>query len=150
MCRKPQNDRKITLEVSLAKARSWYASTNLELKALALEVYSVDELTKLSVFDCVAQTNTKVLLSISEYASCIENINIVANYLNKGWKKKDGDVGYFWRYEKEKGWVMMHHTTYTYPGITYYKTDKIAQKAKKSCTYEYDYIIFNSPNICVE
>lgn len=74
--------------------------------------------------------------SMTEQLSSLASLQIVANYLNKGWIKTEGNTGYFLgkgsslsgKTETDIKGVVMHQNV-KYPGIVYFRT--VAQKAVK-------------------
>lgn len=98
-----------TLEVSLLKAREWYNSTNCELKALALKVYSKEELEEKEViYEDIAEQLQKdeallVFPIMTPYKSfnkivAMTKLLQIAEYFNNGWVKKVGEAGYYIRF----------------------------------------------------
>lgn len=76
--------------------------------------------------------------SMTEQLSSLASLQIVANYLNKGWIKTEGNTGYFLgkgsslsgKTETDiKGVYVAMHQNVKYPGVVYFRT--VAQKAVK-------------------
>lgn len=73
---------------------------------------------------------------MTEQLSSLASLQIVANYLNKGWIKTEGNTGYFLgkgsslsgKTETDIKGVAMHQNV-KYPGVVYFRT--VAQKAVK-------------------
>lgn len=133
---------KAYLEVTLEQAREWYESGNEDLKKLALTAFSEEML--IPSFKEIVESeedygfwNTLVCPpSMTEQLSSLASLQIVANYLNKGWIKTEGNTGYFLgkgsslsgKTETDIKGVAMHQNV-KYPGVVYFRT--VAQKAVK-------------------
>lgn len=137
---------KAYLEVTLEQAREWYESGNEDLKKLALTAFSEEML--IPSFKEIVESeedysfwNTLVCPpSMTEQLSSLASLQIVANYLNKGWIKTEGNTGYFLgkgsslsgKTETDiKGVYVVMHQNVKYPGIVYFRTVADAQKAVK-------------------
>lgn len=76
--------------------------------------------------------------SMTEQLSSLASLQIVANYLNKGWIKTEGNTGYFLgrgsslsgKTETDIKGVVMHQNV-KYPGVVYFRTVADVQKAVK-------------------
>ena len=140
---------KAYLEVTLEQAREWYESGNEDLKKLALTAFSEEML--IPSFKEIVESeedygfwNTLVCPpSMTEQLSSLASLQIVANYLNKGWIKTEGNTGYFLgrgsslsgKTETDiKGVYVVMHQNVKYPGIVYFRTVADAQKAVKPVT----------------
>ena len=112
------------LTLSLETAKRYWKSGNKDLMEIATILYSKQELEKLTIEDIVdnVHNNYPELYDVMESTNYIY---IVAEYFNKGWHKKDNEIGYFYTFDVSKGmFVLREHNTVTYPGIVYYK-DKV-------------------------
>lgn len=90
---------KACLEVTLEQAREWYESGNEDLKKLALTAFS-EEMLIPSFKEIVESEEDYGFWNIlvcppSMTLSSLASLQIVANYLNKGWSKTEGNTGYF-------------------------------------------------------
>lgn len=133
---------KAYLEVTLEQAREWYESGNEDLKKLALTAFS-EEMLIPSFKEIVESTKdywTIVALpsGISEQFGSLASLQIVANYLNNGWSKTEGNTGYFLgkgsslsgKTETDiKGVYVVMHQSVKYPGVVYFRTAADVQKA---------------------
>lgn len=130
---------KAYLEVTLEQAREWYESGNEDLKKLALTAFSEEML--IPSFKEIVESeedygfwNTLVCPpSMTEQLSSLASLQIVANYLNKGWIKTECNIGYFLgKTETDiKGVYVAMHQNVKYPGVVYFRTVADAQKAVK-------------------
>ena len=134
---------KACLEVTLEQAREWYESDNEELKKLALAVFDKEML--IPSFEEILESERGcdvvfIPLGISEQTKSITCLQIVANYLNKGWNKTESNTGYFLgrgsslsnRTETDiKGLYVGMHKSVKYLGVVYFRTEADAQKAVK-------------------
>lgn len=137
---------KACLEVTLEQAREWYESGNEDLKKLALTAFSEEML--IPSFKEIVESEEdygfwNILVcppSMAEQLSSLSSLQIVANYLNKGWIKTEGNTGYFLgkgsslsgKTETDiKGVYVAMHQNVKYPGIVYFRTVADAQKAVK-------------------
>lgn len=121
-------DRSITLTIDAA--REYYFSGNDHLKFFALKFYTEKEIlsiTKNYIFDkYIGDIENNVIDQINNY----HKLQIIAKYLNNGWKKTDNTSGYFWFYDyTDKKWKLTSHISVTYHGIIYYKNKQLAEKA---------------------
>lgn len=137
---------KAYLEVTLEQAREWYESGNEDLKKLALTAFSEEML--IPSFKEIVESeedygfwNTLVCPpSMTEQLNSLASLQIVANYLNKGWIKTEGNTGYFLgrgsslsgKTETDiKGVYIVMHQNVKYPGVVYFRTVADVQKAVK-------------------
>lgn len=132
---------KAYLEVTLEQAREWYESGNEDLKKLALTAFSEEML--IPSFKEIVESeedygfwNTLVCPpSMTEQLSSLASLQIVANYLNKGWIKTEGNTGYFLGKgsslsgKTETDIKGVYVAMLKYPGVVYFRT--VAQKAVK-------------------
>lgn len=134
---------KVCLEVTLEQAREWYESGNEDLKKLALTAFSEEVLVPSLGEILESEKDWDVLflpLGASEQTKSIICLQTVANYLNKGWSKTEGNTGYFLgkgsslsgKTETDiKGVYVAMHQNVKYPGVVYFRTVADAQKAVK-------------------
>lgn len=133
---------KAYLEVTLEQAREW--SGNEDLKKLALTAFS-EEMLILSFKEIVESEEdygfwNTLVCRMTEQLSSLASLQIVANYLNKGWIKTEGNTGYFLgrgsslsgKTETDiKGVYVVMHQNVKYPGVVYFRTVADVQKAVK-------------------
>lgn len=128
---------KACLEVTLEQAREWYESDNEGLKNLALAIFGEEMM--IPSFLEVVQSEKLTISELDQLAS-LACLQLTANYLNKGWSKTEGNIGYFLgtgsslsgKVETDiKGVYIATHQNVKYPGIVYFKTVEDVQKAVK-------------------
>ena len=113
-------------------AKKWYKSDDNTLKTLALNVYTKEELTELTLDEILYEIDEIKYDEKINQSNAYLNISIIADYFNNYWKKEDNIIGYFWSYnENINKWEIREHNTVTYTGIIYYKTKDAANKAFK-------------------
>jgi hypothetical protein len=148
-----------TIRISIDTAREWYKIGNDSLRKIALQAFTKEELEQVSIKEIVnhllekpigynlTETQQIQLESIkrrNDYnrISSPKLLRILATYFNgEFWKKKEGDVGYFF-YKKEPGfmttcgnnildkqWCISSHTSVCYPTLVYFKKEKDCKKA---------------------
>lgn len=125
-------ERELKLILSLEMAKKWYKSNDKELQILALNVYTKEELTELTLED-IQNNIDELRFSLNcKQSNAYLNISIIADYFNNYWRKEDNVIGYFWNYNKNTDkWELREHNTVTYTGIIYYRTKEAANKAFK-------------------
>ena len=125
-------ERELKLILSLEMAKKWYKSDDNTLKTLALNVYTKEELTELTLDEIIYEIDEIRYNERINQSNAYLNISIIADYFNNYWRKEDNVIGYFWSYnENTNKWKLREHNTITYTGIIYYRTKEIANKAFK-------------------
>lgn len=132
---------KRNIKVTLEQAIEWYNSGNETLRTLALTVFTEEELTlnlnyiKKSVIhvECTIE-----LPCSSKRYKALADLEMIAAYFNKDWKKTPSNTGYFLaQFNTEslndiiKGVKIVAHNTVMYPGIVYFKEKEDLIKAVK-------------------
>lgn len=142
------NMEKRNIKVTLEQAIEWYNSGNETLRTLALTVFTEEELTlnlnyiKKSVIhiECTIE-----LPCSSQKYKALADLEMIAAYFNKDWKKTPSNTGYFLgqsnlgfsnnpRANVIKGLGnigIVEHNTVMYPGIVYFKEKEDLIKAVK-------------------
>lgn len=118
-------DTTITLDI----ARKMYNSNDEDLKNLALSLYSELKLKGIPTFlEIMVNIDTKDVEYVAEKMINIDNIFLVAKYLNKDWTPKTGEVKYFWVSINGVMSLQKHVNAY-YPYIPYFRTPELAEIA---------------------
>lgn len=81
-------ERELKLILSLNMAKKWYKSNDIELKTIALSVYTKEELTTITMDDVIDSMDDKSYQSFHDKTTAYLNILIVAKYFNNNWNKK--------------------------------------------------------------
>lgn len=139
------------LKVTLEQAIEWYNSGNETLRTLALTAYTKEELTfnldyiKKQVIHI--ECTIDIPCSSKKYKALVD-LEMIATYFNKDWKKTPSNTGYFLgqsnlkfsnnsRADMIKGLEslrnigIIEHNTVMYPGIVYFKEKEDLIKAIK-------------------
>lgn len=96
------------ISLSFDKAKQWYKGTDETLKVLALQAYTVQELNPSVVqeaLDYIGKTSYTTLTincldsNFLDRLEATARLHDIAEYLNKGWKKEEGNTGYFISYD---------------------------------------------------
>lgn len=124
-------------KLSLKEAREYYYGDNNTKKELALMLFSEEELANIDFDDILCSINENDRDYCNDYIVKFRKILAVAEYFNKSWAKTHYNEGYYWDYNPEYGWRIKMHKTVKYPGIIYYKNEKIAKQAFNICKKEY-------------
>lgn len=118
-------DNIITLDI----ARKMYNSNDKDLKNLALSLYSEFKLKGIpTLLEIMVNIDTKDVESVANKMSNIDNIFLVAKYLNKNWTPKAGEIKYFWVNINGIMSLQKHVNAY-YPYIPYFRTPELAEIA---------------------
>ena len=145
-----------TVKISYNKAKEWYNSNNSSLKEIALQAFTEEELEQIDLKELIdllldyryelTATQRIQLESLKNRkditkVSAPKLLRILAIYFNTGWKKKEGEEGYFF-YKKENGfmnicsphvvdkyWCISSHTSVCYPTLVYFKREKDCKEA---------------------
>lgn len=125
------------MSLTLKQAKEWYNGDNEALKELALSVFTEEELKISYAFilnNIVAHIHSApVGLGLKSKVNAFIRLCNMAEYFNKGWKKVDGESGYFIskltrpRYEPVIG--VQEHKLSTQVGLVYFKNRKDAEQA---------------------
>lgn len=125
-------ERELKLILSLEMAKKWYKSDDNTLKTLALNVYTKEELTELTLEEIISEIDETRYSDRINQSIAYLNISIIADYFNNYWRKENNVIGYFWNYnDNTDRWELREHNTVTYTGIIYYRTKDAANKAFK-------------------
>ena len=117
------------LTLSLKAAKRYYKSGNTDLIDIATMLFSKQELEELTIEEIVDNVHNNYPELFNVMGS-MNYIYIVAEHFNKGWHKKDNEIGYFYTFDESKSmFVLREHNTVTYPGIVYYKDRVTANQA---------------------
>lgn len=125
------------ISISLGQARAWHKGSNETLKVLALQAYTEEELTPSVVKEAlsyIAKTSYTVLPINCLNPRHLDTLQAtaklmdIADYLNKGWKKEEGNTGYFitasskanTAYQDNKGFTVVKHEYVKYP-LVYFR-----------------------------
>lgn len=120
-----KKDTTITLNI----ARKMYNSNDKDLKNLALSLYSINELKNIpTLLEIMVNIDTRDVESVAKKMTNIDNIFVVAKYLNKDWTPKVGEVKYFWANINGVMSLQKHVSAY-YPYIPYFRTPELAETA---------------------
>ena len=123
-------ERELKLILSLEMAKKWFKSDDKTLQTLALNVYTKEELTELTLDEILYEIDEIRYNERINESNAYLNISIIADYFNNYWKKEDNVIGYFWSYNNIiDEWELKEHYAITYTGIIYYRTKEIANKA---------------------
>ena len=139
-------EEKRSVSISLEEAREWYKSGNNALKAIALKVYSKNELAGYEYMK--SQVNTQPSGCSIPYSErgkwdTLHKLAIVAKYYNGSWEMKAGKTGYFigkssmggsavvQQVNLTDGIAIYEHRTVQYAGIVYFKNAQDAKEAAK-------------------
>ena len=145
-----------TIKISYNKAKEWYNSNNSSLKEIALQAFTKEELELIDLKELI-----KLLLSYKYVLTETQKIQlesllnrkditkisapkllrILAFYFNVGWKKKEGEEGFFF-YKKDEGfkntyspkvmdkyWIIASHSSVCYPTLVYFKRERDCKEA---------------------
>lgn len=131
------------ISVSLDQAKSWYKGNDSTLKTLALQAYSTDELNPSIIVEAMQANISRTWLSIPcrnpRFLDTLKNLaqlKDIADYLNKGWKKEQGNTGYFIYADSrprggdiqllhKSGFTVVKHESVMYP-LIYFRNAKDA------------------------
>ena len=144
------------ISISFEKAREWYKSNNSSLKEIALQAFTKEELEQIDLkeiidllldYRCELTATQRIQLESLKNRKDITKVSapkllrILAVYFNVGWKKKEGEEGYFF-YKKDDGftniyspkvmdkyWCISSHTSVCYPTLVYFKREKDCKEA---------------------
>ena len=131
-------EKELKIILSLTMAKKWYESGDAELKTLALSVYTKEELEEVTFDEIFDSIGKDAYIEYAKRGNAYRNLLIAADYLNKGWTKKDDEIGYYWSYNYNTNeWILRNHTSVTYTNIVYYKDEAIANKAFTLMKEEY-------------
>ena len=131
-------EKELKIILSLEMAKKWYNSEDTELKTLALTVYTREELETTTFDEIFDSVGPEAYIEYAKRGTAYRNLLMTADYLNKGWTKQDGEIGYFWSYNNNLNeWILREHNTVTYCNIIYYKTKTIANTAFALMEEEY-------------
>lgn len=109
--------------ITIQEARKLYIQGG-EFRDIALRFYKEKELTAML---------SPITPQQAERLQAMESLQVLANYYNDGWEKKQGVNGYFCNYNSENDkWEVLCHCKVTYPGIIYFKEKQDAQNALRS------------------
>jgi len=142
--------------ISFEKAKEWYNSNNSSLKEIALQAFTKEELEQIDLkeiidllldYRCELTATQRIQLESLKNRKNITKVSapkllrILAVYFNVGWKKKEGEEGFFF-YKKEDGfmntynpkvmdkyWCISSHTSVCYPTLVYFKREKDCKEA---------------------
>lgn len=142
--------------ISFEKAKEWYKSNNSSLKEIALQAFTKEELELIDLkeiidllldYRCELTATQRIQLESLKNRKDITKISapkllrILAVYFNVGWKKKEGEEGFFF-YKKDSGfanvyspkvidkyWCISSHTSVCYPTLVYFKREKDCKEA---------------------
>ena len=142
--------------ISFKKAKEWYNSDNSSLKEIALQAFNREELEQIDlkeIIDLLLDYRFELTTTQRTQLESLKNrkditkvsapklLRILAIYFNVGWKKKEGEEGYFF-YKKEGGftntyspkvmdkyWCISSHTSVSYPTLVYFKREKDCKEA---------------------
>lgn len=130
----------ITLDI----ARKMYNSNDKDLKDLALSLYSELKLKGIpTLSEIMVNIDTKDVVSVAEKMINIDNIFLVAKYLNKNWTPKAGEVKYFWVSINGIMSLQKHVNAY-YPYIPYFQTPELAEIALHIVPQEFHNLLENN------
>lgn len=129
------------ISLSFDKAKQWYKGTDETLKVLALQAYTEEELDPSIVYEAILSISTKPTICKIECQSSrfiqtlleLAQLRGIAEYLNKGWKKTEGNTGYFITASSKantmnhgnKGFTVVKHESVRYP-LVYFRNEKDA------------------------
>lgn len=136
---------KRNISITLEQAREWYKSGNATLRKLALAAFTEEELEAYSYEQIMQNISCSTTCSCLTYPALEESavhalnkLRNVAYFLNEGWKRRITDQGFFitpntqleYSIEGKKyGWAILKHVTVEYPGVIYFKSKEIAERA---------------------
>lgn len=132
------------MSITLKQAMEWYNSDNISLRALALKVYTRQELE----FNYALLESKTILSSIGinipagedKKFQTLAKLAVIAKYFNKDWVKTPNNTGYFiGKYLTGKGPIIecyrdvgvYKHGSILYTGIIYFRNPEDAIKAIK-------------------
>lgn len=133
------------ISLSFDKAKQWYEGTDETLKLLALQAYTAQELNFSVVqgaLDYIRKTSYTTLTincldsNFLDKLEATARLHDIAEYLNKGWKKEEGNTGYFISYDRraivtggikweKRYFKVIKHDSVKYP-LVYFKNAKDA------------------------
>jgi len=145
------------ISLSFDKAKQWYQGSDETLKVLALQAYTKEELVPSIVYEAILSisgvkpTTCKIDCQSSRFIQTLvelAQLRDIAEYLNKGWKKEEGNTGYFIYYDSrpittgDTNWDKRHfrvgkHDSVKYP-LVYFRNSKDAWEVIKY--FEKDYL----------
>ena len=132
-------EKELKIVLSLGMAKKWYKSEDAELKTLALSVYTKEELEEITFDEIFDSVGKEAYTEYAKRGNAYRNLLITADYVNKGWTKRDDEVGYYWSYDyNTNDWILRNHNSVTYTNIIYYKTKQIAYTAFTLMKEEYE------------
>lgn len=136
---------KRNISITLEQAREWYKSGNATLRKLALAAFTEEELEAYSYEQIMQNISCSTTCSCLTYPALEESavhalnkLRNVAYFLNEGWKRRITDPGFFitpntqleYSIEGKKyGWAILKHVNVKYPGVIYFKSKEIAERA---------------------
>lgn len=145
------NMEKRNIKVTLEQAIEWYNSGNETLRTLALTVFTEEELTL--NFNYIKKSIIHIECTIelpcsSKKYKALADLEMIAAYFNRDWKKTPSNTGYFLGQsnlkfsnnsradmikglESLKNIGIVEHNTVMYPGIVYFKEKGDLVKAVK-------------------
>jgi hypothetical protein len=130
------------ISLSFDKAKQWYKGTDETLKVLALQAYTKEELAPSIVYEAILNisrvkpTTCKIDCQSSRFIQTLRELaqlRDIAEYLNKGWKKTEGNTGYFITASSKantmnrgnKGFTVVKHESVCYP-LVYFRNEEDA------------------------
>lgn len=119
--------------INYEEARTWYKSSNMTLRTLALKAFTAQEL-EMS-YKQIINNSDKNIYCVEIIAGNFKNIyrNIVltnlATALNKGWKKDATNTGYSIDIDQSGNYIIKTHILEKYLGIIYFKDIDTANTA---------------------
>ena len=142
------NMEKRNIKVTLEQAIEWYNSGNETLRRLALTVFTEEELTL--NFNYIKKSLIHIECTIelpcgSKKYKALADLEMIAAYFNRDWKKTTSNTGYFLG-RSNLGFSnnpkditinglnhigIVEHNTVMYPGIVYFKEEEDLIKAVK-------------------
>lgn len=132
-------EKELRIVLSLEMAKKWYKSEDTELKTLALTVYSKEELETTTFNEIFDSVGKEAYTEYVKRGNAYRNVLMTADYLNKGWTKRDNEIGYYWSYDYDSNeWILRNHNSVSYTNIIYYKTKEIANTALALMEEEYN------------
>lgn len=130
------------ISIGLDQARSWYKGNDSTLKTLAMQAFTEQELNPSIVYEAilsisgVKSTTCRIDCQSSRFIQTLielAQLRDIAEYLNKGWKKVEGNTGYFITASYKantmnhgnKGFTVVKHESVCYP-LVYFRNEKDA------------------------
>lgn len=122
------------ITISYATAKEWYESDNETLRTIALKAFTEGELNGFSMNDIIAKvdlyvTNVPLVRSEVKKALALIDLQIIAKYFNRDWKKNSSNLGYMFMRSFITGNLNVISTKTIYPGVVYFKNEGDAYKA---------------------